>query len=124
MKLDLARGVVRSIIDLANSYCAEHPRSTTFDKASTIADELQKLLDRDPAPSFSPARYAKDMFAVRCPPFSGFKTRAGRLCDHLKARYSNREHAYIMSPAKAEKLRLLFERGADANSITGELREE
>lgn len=61
---------------------------------------------------------------MRCPSLNGYKTRAARLAgDHLKARYSGREDAYIMSQAKAEKLRLLFARDTDANTITGELYE-
>lgn len=68
----------------------------------------------------TPARYAHGMLAVSCPSSNGFKTRAARLCDHLKGRYSNRERAYILSPAKVERLNALFDAGRDA-SIFGEL---
>jgi hypothetical protein len=68
----------------------------------------------------SPARYAgrwngKPQIAVRCESDgSGMKTRAMRLCSALNARYSHREHAYIMSPTKAAKLRAMFDAGQDA----------
>lgn len=68
----------------------------------------------------APARYAKNMLAVRCPSTNGFKTRAARLAEHLKGRWSNREKAYIMSPTKAQKLRSLFDEGRDAD-IFGKL---
>jgi hypothetical protein len=65
--------------------------------------------------TIQPARYAKGMMAVHCPSDgSGLKTRAMRLCCALKARYSNREHCYIMSPSKAAKLERLMEGGWDA----------
>lgn len=72
----------------------------------------------------STARYAKGMCAVYCPSPDGYKTRAARLCGHLKARYSGRERAYIMSPAKVAKLTALFQSGRDASVITGELYDE
>lgn len=71
--------------------------------------------------SFSKARYAKGQIAVHCTSPDGYKTRGMRLCEHLKARWSNRERRYIMSPAKAEKLKVLFRDGRDANTITKEL---
>lgn len=75
----------------------------------------------DSPPTISPARYAKGMQAVRCPSTDGYKTRAARLAEHLRARYSNRERAYIMSPTKAARLVALFDAGRDASSITGEI---
>lgn len=76
------------------------------------------------APIVSPARYAgrwngKPQCAVRCPSDgSGMKTRAMRLAGALKARYSRREDAYIMSPTKAAKLVKLYAEGRDANFFT------
>ena len=70
-----------------------------------------------------PAKYAKGKMAVSCPSQDGYKTRAARLAEHLNGRYSNREHAYIMSPAKAIKLQDLFDQGRDASAITGKLYE-
>lgn len=75
----------------------------------------------------SPARYAgrwngKPQVAVRCPSPDGYKTRAARLIgDGLKGRYSRREHAYIVSPAKAAKFERLYAEGWDASSFTGAL---
>lgn len=69
----------------------------------------------EPGFEITDARYAKGQKAVRCASDgSGNKTRAMRLCAALNARYSNREHAYIMSAAKASKLRRLFDAGKDA----------
>ena len=79
------------------------------------------------APVVSPARYAgrwngKPQCAVRCPSDgTGFKTRAMRLASALNARYSGREHAYIMSPAKATKLVKLYAAGRDACAVTRKL---
>jgi len=51
-----------------------------------------------------PARYARGMIAVCCHSADGFKTAAHRACDRLRARYSNRERAYIMPPSKFRRL--------------------
>jgi len=73
----------------------------------------------EPGFTVAPARYAgryngKPMIAVRCEPDgSGIKTRAMRLCAALNGRWSGREKAYIMSPAKAAKLHELFAAGRD-----------
>jgi len=79
------------------------------------------MTHRDPPPEIRPARYAKGQMAARCPSSDGYKTRAGRLAEHLRGRYSNREGAYILSPSKARRLLELFEAGRDASAITGEL---
>lgn len=77
--------------------------------------------------TISPARYAgrwngKPQMAVRCPSDTTFKTRAARLIgDGLKGRYSGREHAYIVSPAKARKFEKLYADGYDASTFTGAL---
>lgn len=59
----------------------------------------------------SPARYAKGVMAVRCTPNgSGWKTLVAVLCSNeLNARYSQREQAYMMSPAKVRKLEKMVE---------------
>ena len=69
--------------------------------------------------TIGPARYARGQKAVQV--FDsryGFKGRAARLCDALRGRYTHRERAYIMSPAKADKLRQLYAAGWDANVIS------
>lgn len=72
--------------------------------------------------TITPARYAKNQVAVRCASdSSGYKTRAMRLCDALRGRWSNREHAYIMSERKVERLQRLHANGYDANSFTLDL---
>lgn len=77
--------------------------------------------------TITPARYAgrwngKPQMAVCCPSDTMFKTRAARLIgDGLKGRYSGRESAYIVSPAKARKFEMLYAAGYDANSYSGEL---
>jgi hypothetical protein len=69
-----------------------------------------------------PARYAKGKVAVTCPSKDGWKTRAARLIgDGLNGRYTGREHAYIVSPACAERFQRLYEEGWDASAITGAL---
>ena len=60
------------------------------------------------------ARYAKNAIAVRCPSDDGYKTRAGRLCDYLRARWSNREKAYIMAATKRKRFEQLHDDGYDA----------
>jgi hypothetical protein len=68
------------------------------------------------------ARYARNSVAIR--PVSngtGFKTRAHRLCDHLRARWSNRENAYITSPTKAARFEQLYAEGYDASNWSREL---
>lgn len=69
------------------------------------------------------ARYAKGKKAVRCPSTDGYKTRAARLAERLaNGRYTNREHAYIMSPTAALRFEKLYAEGWDASSFTRELR--
>lgn len=73
----------------------------------------------EPGFTIHPARYAgryngKPQVAVHCvSDGSGYKTRAMRLCSALNGRWSGRERAYIMSPAKAAKLRALFDAYCD-----------
>lgn len=79
--------------------------------------------------TISPARYAgrrngKQFHAVRCPSTDGFKTRAARLAEYCaRGRFTNRESAYIMGPRQLARFIELYNNGADASPITGELRE-
>lgn len=120
MKIDIDRDILAMIID--GLRFASDMAAPPVESYATIAQELQKHLDRDPGFTAGPARYVKGQIAI-CPVRrgDGFKTRADRLCEHLNGRWSNREHAYIMSPSKAEKLRLLFNADRDASLITREL---
>jgi hypothetical protein len=62
------------------------------------------------------ARYAKGMMIIRPKAGTGMGGgRVARLCQALKARWTNRENGYIMSPAKAEKLAKLVVTGKDAS---------
>lgn len=81
----------------------------------------QADIDDDPPPVISCARYSMGKLAVRCPSPDGRKVRVARLADHLKARWSGREGAYIMSPGKVLKLMTLCNQGRDASCIAGEL---
>lgn len=76
--------------------------------------------------TIAPARYAgrwngKPQIAVTCPSDTMFKSRAARIMGALNARYSGRERAYIVSPAKAAKFERLFAEGWDGNTFTGNL---
>lgn len=75
----------------------------------------------DTPPTVTPARYAKGMMAVSCPSPDGFKTRAARLAEYLKGRYTHRERAYILSPTKARKLLDLFQAGYGVTPIRLEM---
>lgn len=77
--------------------------------------------DQETAFAVSNARNAKGMLAVRCPSSTGFKTRAARLCEGLRARWTNRDSAYILSPSKVRRLTKLYDEGWDANIISLEL---
>jgi len=68
------------------------------------------------AVKISPAKYAKNMLAVQPLDNSqGLKGTSSYLCGSLKARYSHREHAYIMSKAKVKKLIALLNAGWHGN---------
>lgn len=98
--------------------------STGVDQmAAIIAHQLEDASPRDLAPIFSHARYAKQSYAVRCPTPDAYKTRAARLVEALRGRYSGREHAYIMPRSKALKLARLWSNGLDACAVTGKLEE-
>jgi alkylated DNA nucleotide flippase Atl1 len=67
-----------------------------------------------------PARYAKGKLAVTAPGVGGFKSDAALLAEALGGRWSNRERAYIMSPAAYRRLVALMAAGWSA-TILGEL---
>lgn len=77
--------------------------------------------ETDPPPEVRDARYARGMKAVSCPSPDGYKTRAARLAEVLKGRYSGRENAYILSPSKVDKLLALWRAGRDGSVITNQL---
>lgn len=85
---------------------------------------FETIVGNDPAAPYtiSPASYADRKVAVITPGKNGFMTRAGRLARALsRDNYSRREHAYIMSPATAEKFQRAMSGGWDANSYNDEL---
>jgi hypothetical protein len=63
------------------------------------------------------------MMAIRCAPDgTGFKTRAARLAEVLaRGRYSNREHAYLLSRAAAARFEKLYAEGWDGEIMGGAL---
>lgn len=70
----------------------------------------------------APAKYAKGMMAVTPhDQIQGMKGRSSRLAEYLKGRWSNREHAYIMSVNKVVRLRMLLDEGWDATPILNQL---
>lgn len=68
-----------------------------------------------------PARYAKGMMLVQAPGLAGFKSRGSRLAEALKGKWTHREKGYVMSKAKAEKLKKLYDEGWDADFMSKEL---
>jgi hypothetical protein len=68
-----------------------------------------------------PAQYTKDHLAFRHSGADGWKSRGDRLAEHLGARYSNRERAYILPKEQGQELKRLLEGGYDANAVSGEL---
>jgi hypothetical protein len=74
--------------------------------------------------SISPARYSSGKVAVQAPSEDSWKTRAARLAEHFSGgRYSNREKAYIMSPAAAERFVSHYHAGKDASLFTGSIKD-
>lgn len=76
--------------------------------------------------SITPAKYSgrwngKPQMAVSCPSDTMFKSRAARIMCALKARYSHRERAFIVSPTKAAKFERLFAEGWDATTFEPKL---
>lgn len=87
----------------------------------TLAEYLSSVLPRNTDDVIvSDARYAKGMKLVECKSDgSGWKTRAMRLCDAMKGRYTGRENGYIMSPTKAMRFMKLLAEGWDAGYLGG-----
>jgi len=71
--------------------------------------------------SIAPYRYARNSIRVVCPSRDGWKTRAARLAEGLRGRWSHRAGGYIMTPTKAAKFERLYADGWDASYIGGEL---
>jgi hypothetical protein len=110
---------VREISDAAN----RERRALTEQELLEMESLSREPVAADPAgrPAVTPARYAKGKVAVRIPASdSGFKTRGAHLADALGAKWSNRERAYIMSPARAEKLVTMYDEGWDATTFNRE----
>lgn len=102
--------------EAAASARAQDPARPMSEPHSIPVDKL--------APTFAPARYAKGKVAVRCPSDgSGYKTRAMRIASTVSGRYSGREHAYIVSPAAARKIRAAYaaEQDAQLGDVRGRL---
>lgn len=100
-------------------------KPTAKGKAKTF-DERLSALPRSGGDKMSgtftigKARYAKNKVAIRTPSNDNFKTRAARLIgDGIGAKWSNREKAYIASPAQAEKFVDLLGKGYSGNVIYG-----
>jgi hypothetical protein len=69
-----------------------------------------------PGYEYGRARYAKGMVAVQTKDSVGeYAGRAQRLLHALKARYTNREKAYILSPSKFARFEKLYVDGWDAD---------
>lgn len=59
---------------------------------------------------------------IRCPSPDGYKTRAARLAGAIaRNRYSHRGGGYVMSPPAAQRFEALYQSGADACPITGQI---
>lgn len=59
----------------------------------------------------TPARYARGKFAFRSSDDSGFKTTAAQIAEACGARYTNREHAYIVSATQLRNIRRFLAAG-------------
>lgn len=71
--------------------------------------------------NIAPYGYALNSVSIACPSPDGWKTRAARLAEGLRGRWSHRAGGYIMSPTKAAKFERLYADGWDASYISGEL---
>lgn len=71
--------------------------------------------------TISRARSPKGLVVVRCPSRDGSKTRAARLAEGLRGRWTHRVGGYVMTPAKAARFERLYREGWDASRRTGEL---
>jgi hypothetical protein len=78
--------------------------------------ETEQTPMTEQAYTVTPARYSKGNMAVRCPSSTGYKTRAAYLAHRLaNGRYTNREHAYIMSATAAKRFEKLYAEGWDVS---------
>jgi hypothetical protein len=59
--------------------------------------------------AISPARYAHGQCALSYDSAGGYKTDVSWLAEGQKARWSNRDRAYILSPSKAQRITKLLE---------------
>lgn len=84
------------------------------DKSELVKEAVELDEFREDDISIEPARYAKNMMLVKAPSSTGFKSRGDRLAGALGGKWTNRERGYVMSKAKAEKLRKLYADGWDA----------
>lgn len=59
--------------------------------------------------SFEDARYAKNCISVKIPSNGDFKSTAAFVADEIKARYSQREQAYIMTKSQFRRFKLAYQ---------------
>lgn len=69
------------------------------------------------APTYSTPRYKAAGVLVRVQADGMFKTRAHRLLDALRARWSHRQGGYILPETKAAKFARLYAAGYDAGYL-------
>jgi hypothetical protein len=62
-----------------------------------------------------------DQRIIRCPSPDGYKTRAARLAEALKGRWTHRAGGYVVSPTKAAKFERLYAEGWDGCYMTATL---
>jgi hypothetical protein len=66
--------------------------------------------------SISPARYAHGQCALSYDSSGGYKTDVCWLAEGQRARWSNRDRAYILSPSKALRITKLLEGSKEART--------
>jgi len=66
-------------------------------------------MNDQPAYNFNDARYAKNCVAVTIPSADGWKTPAHVIADGVKARFSHREKAYIMTQSQFRRFQSAFQ---------------
>jgi len=66
-------------------------------------------MNEQPAYNFDDARYAKNCIAVTIPSNDGWKSPAHVVADGVKARFSHREHAYIMTQSQFRRFKYAFQ---------------
>lgn len=101
-----------------NRYAVPHTNRYLVSQHSEEEDTSHFWESNDKVIRTSKARYAKGQVAVHIKSDdTGYKHRGHRLVDHLNARYTHRERAYILSPTKSKKLKELYESGHDASGF-------